>query len=687
LSSYEGFDVDADARYSNGHVWLGSSEGIFADARYDGEDAGGAAAAVLLLLSHSHTFNKEDDTEEENVENDNTKISASNSQVFYESSSHRREQELTDHDSSSGEEFLVKLLFGFSIVVFVIWFITSVAIPLMVINVALLALLGGLIKKAYDKILFSISIAGAIYLIVDYNYGWATHILVSNVQFFRGWIEPLLYINLLSGLVAAYFLIRYFLDKRNPPPISVGELSRRNVITMVCLLAVGGVIIGIQKHVVMRVISDPTPRIVIKEGYDNRQNEPVMLDNQIGKAKVFTCFQKPPFQMEGCEGESCSVFYEEYPSSLEVKLYKNPDQNSEVVDTLLECEKFKDLKQFLIIESFNEARVTKAGDELKKRNIKTDDILQITHYTGEGAWGACIGKDFIEGIGIKGENSMETYDEVDFVNNDIKSPQSWVYVTTLRNKSGWTDKVFWQGQHDDEQILKKCKLKKISPNGSVAEGVFTPSHETTQVPPTNSNVQTSNPSDMQRSDNNSQTQKETALKNIEQHVQKMLEGAINSDENIIQTNRQYLENQPKPPKGDKKAARKINEKALKLIQNQQYNQAVPLFAKAADTDPSDVEILNNYGFVLMKSRDLDKALLVLTKALTIKPDRASAWANLADVLALQGHVDSATAGYMNVYRFSKNREKTYKILQNPQLHEDSPYVREALANAVQKITR
>ncbi|MFI3219282.1 MAG: tetratricopeptide repeat protein [Methylococcales bacterium] len=159
-----------------------------------------------------------------------------------------------------------------------------------------------------------------------------------------------------------------------------------------------------------------------------------------------------------------------------------------------------------------------------------------------------------------------------------------------------------------------------------------------------------------------------------------------NDENIIQENKQYLENQPKPPKGDRNAARKINEEALKLIQSQQYDQAVPLFAKAAQTDHSDVEILNNYGFVLMKSRDLDRALLVLTKALTMKPDRASAWANLADVLALQGHVDSATAGYMNVYRFSKNREKTYKILQNPQLHEDSPYVREALANAVQKIT-
>lgn len=175
--------------------------------------------------------------------------------------------------------------------------------------------------------------------------------------------------------------------------------------------------------------------------------------------------------------------------------------------------------------------------------------------------------------------------------------------------------------------------------------------------------------------------------NAEQHIQKMLKDAINNDESSIQASKQYLENQPKPAKGDKTAARKINEEALKLIQSQQYVQALPLLAKATQIDPSDVEILNNYGFVLMKSRNLDKALSILTNTLTIKPDRASGWANLADVLALQGHVDLATGGYMNVYRFSGNREKIYKNLQNPQLHEDSPYVREALTNAIQKIIR
>ncbi len=71
----------------------------------------------------------------------------------------------------------------------------------------------------------------------------------------------------------------------------------------------------------------------------------------------------------------------------------------------------------------------------------------------------------------------------------------------------------------------------------------------------------------------------------------------------------------------------------------------------------------------------------------MKPDRASGWRNFADVLALQGKIDSAVAGYMNAYRFSKNREKTHQLFQNLQLNEDSPYVHEAIKKATGKATR
>ncbi len=172
-----------------------------------------------------------------------------------------------------------------------------------------------------------------------------------------------------------------------------------------------------------------------------------------------TCVQNVPFQIKGCEGEMCSVIAKKYPANQEVKLYKRPDLGSEVVETISKCEKFRNIEQFLLISDFNQAKVTKAEGELKKYKIQPGDTIQITHYTGEGTWGACIKNDFVEGIGIKGEHT-EAYDEAEFLNKEIKRPKSWVYVTSIRKKSGWTDKVFWVGKYDDEQIiLKECKTK------------------------------------------------------------------------------------------------------------------------------------------------------------------------------------------------------------------------------------
>jgi Flp pilus assembly protein TadD len=183
---------------------------------------------------------------------------------------------------------------------------------------------------------------------------------------------------------------------------------------------------------------------------------------------------------------------------------------------------------------------------------------------------------------------------------------------------------------------------------------------------------------------NSETQKETTPTNAEQHVQKMLEAAMNNDEGSIKASEQYLENQPKPAKGDKKAAREVNDEALIFIKNQQYAQAIPLLEKASQTDPSDVEILNNYGFALMMSNNLEQAKTVLIKTLVMKPNRVSAWSNLGYAFALQGKEDMATACYLNTYRFSKNPEKTLQFFKDQLAQEKNPNLRSAMIKAVEK---
>ena len=154
-----------------------------------------------------------------------------------------------------------------------------------------------------------------------------------------------------------------------------------------------------------------------------------------------------------------------------------------------------------------------------------------------------------------------------------------------------------------------------------------------------------------------------------QYVQNMLDGSLNGDEKKILAAKSLLEKQPKPPKGDKKSARKLNEQGLKFISSQEYNRAELLFEKASQLDPSDIEILNNYGYALMKSNQLVYAESFLTTALTIQPDRVTAWANYADTLTLSGKKELAVAAYLNALRFSKDRVKTVKYF-NKQLDEE-----------------
>jgi tetratricopeptide (TPR) repeat protein len=127
-----------------------------------------------------------------------------------------------------------------------VWFIFAVAIPIIVIDTAAIALIAALIRKDLSRFLLPISVAGSVLVVVDYNQGWLTKILANNVPFLAGMIPILLYINVLAGLIAAYFLIRAFMDKRNPPPEDAGEFTKRNLIVMGCLLLVGVLMVGLQ---------------------------------------------------------------------------------------------------------------------------------------------------------------------------------------------------------------------------------------------------------------------------------------------------------------------------------------------------------------------------------------------------------------------------------------------------------
>lgn len=154
----------------------------------------------------------------------------------------------TENDDSSSNDWFVKLIFYGALIIGAIWLAFAVALPLVIINIATIALIAGFAYKNNKQYLFILSLLGTIFIVADYNKGWLTKTLVNNVNFFTSWIPFFLYLNIVAGLIASYFLIRDFVNERKPPLNTGSEFSKRNLIIMASLLVVGGAIIGLQKY-------------------------------------------------------------------------------------------------------------------------------------------------------------------------------------------------------------------------------------------------------------------------------------------------------------------------------------------------------------------------------------------------------------------------------------------------------
>ena len=164
-------------------------------------------------------------------------------------------------------------------------------------------------------------------------------------------------------------------------------------------------------------------------------------------------------------------------------------------------------------------------------------------------------------------------------------------------------------------------------------------------------------------------------------IMQMIDYAVDNGgvghESEIQEVKRKIEASPKPAKGNKTVARKINEEALALLNTQDFGGAVAKFVEANRLDASDIEIVNNLGFAYLKQKNLESAQQTLITALTMSPDRAAAWSNLAEVFALGGDERKAVACYANTYRFSKAIIRTHQFMKKLNADEYIPASKQA----------
>ena len=129
-------------------------------------------------------------------------------------------------------------------------------------------------------------------------------------------------------------------------------------------------------------------------------------------------------------------------------------------------------------------------------------------------------------------------------------------------------------------------------------------------------------------------------------------------------------------------ARAANERGLHALHEGHMAEAVQAFQAAYQLAPTDVEIVNNFGYAYLRHDDPEAAEPWLLLAVVLAPERVNAWVNLGQAYAKQRQRSLAVACLANGYRFAKHPAATRQFLHKLAKDEDAE-VREAARQTLQ----
>ena len=165
----------------------------------------------------------------------------------------------------------------------------------------------------------------------------------------------------------------------------------------------------------------------------------------------------------------------------------------------------------------------------------------------------------------------------------------------------------------------------------------------------------------------------------------MLEAAYPRQVEVIMVSATRLAEFNRAERGDRKQARALNAQGLDEFKNNNIPNAITLLKKASETDPGDVEIMGNLGYVYMKANQPREAAPVLSRALMLDTKRTSTWVPIAEHNAVTGNKDGAVRALLLAYEFSGNKEKTVTVYADKAQTAENEAFRSAYAAALQRI--
>jgi tetratricopeptide (TPR) repeat protein len=97
------------------------------------------------------------------------------------------------------------------------------------------------------------------------------------------------------------------------------------------------------------------------------------------------------------------------------------------------------------------------------------------------------------------------------------------------------------------------------------------------------------------------------------------------------------------PDDSKLAIERQLEKAVRLIKNERYEDAIEQLKKAKETDPKNPDVYNLLGFASRKLGRLDEAGPYYEQALALDPDHLGALEYQGELFLMQSNIDGAKA--------------------------------------------
>lgn len=168
-------------------------------------------------------------------------------------------------------------------------------------------------------------------------------------------------------------------------------------------------------------------------------------------------------------------------------------------------------------------------------------------------------------------------------------------------------------------------------------------------------------------------------------VQALVAAAIDGDRARVGNIAATIKSQARAPRGNRHKARDLNEHGLALWQRNRYDEAATYFREAREADPGDAEIAENLGYALLKSGHVAEAEQPILDALSMAPDRASAWGSLGMIYAKQGKHRAGVALVLTAYSYARDPKRTAGVYSRLAASDEDPKVRAMLAEVVSKL--